>query len=258
VSETREAALELESARSHGTSWARWVVQPAAILVMFAGVLAYVLLAEIGNVESRTLNVDTLVGLTWDHIKLSFTAAVIVVVIAIPLGIVLTRSWARAATPFAIGLANVGQAAPSIGLLVLFAMWQGIGFWTAVIGLTVYGVLPSLRNTMTGLQQVDPRLVEAGRGMGMSAVGVLRRVELPLAVPIILTGVRVSLVLIVGTAALATFIGGSGLGALVVTGVTLGRDNVLIVGAVMIAALALLIDWIGRVAEEIARPKGLS
>ena len=124
--------------------------------------------------------------------------------------------------------------------------------------LVVYALLPVLRNTMVGIGQVDDRLVEAGRGMGMSAVAVLVRVELPLAVPIMLAGIRTALVLLVGTAALSTFINGGGLGILITTGVNLNLTRVLVAGAVSVALLALLVDWVGRVVELLARPKGLA
>ena len=102
-------------------------------------------------------------------------------IIAVPLGILLTRGKAKAAAPLVVGFANAGQAAPSVGLIVLFSMWLGSGFRTAVIALTIYAILPVLRNTIVGLQGVDPTLIEAGRGVGMSAPAVLLRIELPLA-----------------------------------------------------------------------------
>ena len=100
-------------------------------------------------------------------------------------------------------------------------------------------------------------LIEAGRGMGMSSAAVLFRVELPLAVPVMLSGVRTALVLLAGTAALATFVNGGGLGILITTGVNLSLTPVLVIGALLVALLALLIDWVGRVVEHVARPKGL-
>ena len=154
-------------------------------------------------------------------------------------------------------VANIGQAAPAIGLIVLLAFIVGFGFTAAVIALVSYAVLPVLRNTMVGLQQVDQRLVEAGRGMGMSAAAVLFRVELPLAVPVMLAGIRTALVLLVGTATLATFINGGGLGILITTGVNLNLTKVLVVGSLLVALLAIVVDWLGRVVEHVARPKGL-
>ena len=154
-------------------------------------------------------------------------------------------------------MANFGQAAPAVGLVVLLAFWLGFSFWAAVVALVLYAILPVLRNTIIGIESVDSRLVEAGRGMGMSAVSVLLRVELPLAVPVMLAGVRTALILVVGTATLATFINGGGLGLLITTGVNLNLVRVLIAGSILVALLALAIDWVGRVVEHVARPKGL-
>ena len=103
---------------------------------------------------------------------------------------------------------------------MLLAIWLGFGFWTAILALCLYAILPVLRNTIVGLQGVDPTLVEAGRGMGMSSVAVLGRVELPLAVPVIMAGIRTALVLVVGTATLATFINAGGLGSLITAGIS--------------------------------------
>lgn len=156
-----------------------------------------------------------------------------------------------------MAIANIGQAAPAVGLIVLFAMWMGFGSTAAIVALVVYAVLPVLRNTMVGLDSVDQSLVEAGRGMGMSALSVLWRIELPLAVPLMLAGIRTALVLVVGTATLATFVSAGGLGVAITTGVNLDLPRVLITGSVLVSLLALAIDWLGRVVEHIARPRGL-
>jgi osmoprotectant transport system permease protein len=126
-----------------------------------------------------------------------------------------------------------------------------------VLALVLYAVLPVLRNTVVGISGVDGRLVEAGRGMGMSATAVLFKVELPLAVPVILAGIRTALVLLVGTATLAVFVDGGGLGILITTGITLYLNSLLISGALLVALLALSVDWVGRVVEHVARPRGL-
>ena len=142
--------------------------------------------------------------------------------------------------------------------MVLLAFWLGFGAKTAIVSLVIYAILPVLSNTIVGLQQVDQRIVEAGRGIGMSLMAVLFKVELPLAVPVMLSGIRTALVLLVGTATLATFINGGGLGILITTGVNLNLNVVLITGSLLVALLALTIDWLGRVVEQVARPKGLS
>ncbi|WP_370448995.1 ABC transporter permease [Cryobacterium sp. Hb1] len=231
--------------------------QLAGILLAFAALVIWLLTANLSAIELTTLAPDALWVYTVEHIQLTLLAAAIVLVIAIPLGIALTRRPLRFLTAPVLAIANIGQAAPAIGVVVLLAFWVGFGFWAATLSLVLYAVLPVLRNTMVGLQQVDARLIEAGRGMGMSSTAVLFRVELPLAVPVMLSGVRTALVLLVGTAALATFVNGGGLGILITTGVNLSLTPVLVTGALLVALLALLIDWIGRVVEHVARPKGL-
>jgi len=240
------------------SSWKGLIIQPAAIVVVLIGFVIWLNTAEISATEANTLAPDRILQYLGEHLALTFVAAAFVLVIAIPLGVLLTRkAFVKARGPI-LAVANFGQSAPAIGLIVLLAFWLGFGFWAAIVALVLYAVLPVLRNTMLGLTAVDERLIEAGRGMGMSAASVLLRVELPLAVPIMLTGIRTALVLLVGTATLAAFINGGGLGLLITTGVNLYLTNVLVAGSLLVALLALAIDWLGRLVEHIATPKGLS
>ena len=124
----------------------------------------------------------------------------------------------------------------------------------AVWAFVVYALLPVLRNTMVGLDNVDRAVIEAGRGMGMTRLQVLTRIELPLAVPVILAGVRVAMVLNIGMATLAFLIGGGALGVTIYSGIELNQNSVLIVGAVLVAIVALTFDWLGAVAERYLRP----
>ncbi|PZF69040.1 ABC transporter permease [Curtobacterium sp. MCPF17_047] len=239
------------------TSWRGLVIQPVAILVVLGAFAVWLATADLTPSERSTLNPSGLLDLTWQHLMLTVVSTVIVLVIAIPLGIALTRGPLRKASGAILAVANFGQAAPAVGLVVLLAFWLGFTFWAAVVALVLYAILPVLRNTIIGIESVDARLVEAGRGMGMSAAAVLLKVELPLAVPVMLAGIRTALVLLVGSAALATFIGAGGLGLLITTGVNLFLPKVLVSGALLIALLALSIDWLGRIVETFARPKGL-
>ncbi len=230
---------------------------PVVVLVGFGAYALWHQTADLDTVETSALAWADVWIAIWQHVKLTAVSAVVVVVIAVPLGIMLTRPGFKRAAPGVVGFANAGQAAPAIGLIVLLAMWLGSGFRTSIIALTVYALLPVLRNTIVGLQGVDPTLVEAGRGVGLSNFDVLRRIELPLALPVIMSGVRTALVLLVGTAALATFINGGGLGGIITAGINLYRYSVMVSGAVLVALLALLIEWLGRVLELVTRPKGL-
>lgn len=255
-----EGIAEVEGSIEASTGWHSWrglIIQLVAILAVLAALVIWLQLAPLSATELTTLAPAALWGYTLEHLQLTLLAAVIVLVIAVPLGILLTRKRFRILSGPVLALANIGQAAPSIGLLVLLAFWLGFGFWSAVVALVLYGVLPVLRNTMVGLQQVDSRLVEAGRGMGMTATAVLIKVELPMAVPIMLAGIRTALVLLVGTATLAVFVNGGGLGILITTGLQLNLSTVLMTGALLVALLALLVDWAGRIVEHLCRPKGL-
>jgi osmoprotectant transport system permease protein len=237
--------------------WRALVVQPALVTLGVAAFLLWRANATLSETEARQLGATALWASIREHLALTLASAVLVLLIAVPLGVALTRRPLRRLSPLVLAIANTGQAAPAIGLFVLLATWLGFGFWTTVVALVLYAALPVLRNTMVGIEQVDARLVEAGRGMGMSALAVLFRVELPLAVPVMLAGVRIALVLLVGTATLATFINGGGLGVLINTGITLSLNSLLVSGAVLVALLALAVDWLGRVVEHVARPKGL-
>ncbi|GAA3364272.1 ABC transporter permease [Saccharopolyspora gregorii] len=237
----------------------RLFAQPLAALVLVVVVVGVAFTHRDNVVTSRNITASTLLTLTWQHLLMSVAVALIVVLVAVPLGMLLSRSWARRVSPLIIGLANMGQAAPSVGLLVLFFLITNgtTGFWIATLPIAVYALLPVLRNTLVGLQQVDPSLIDAGRGIGMSGFSVLVRIELPLAVPFILAGLRTALVLAVGTATLAWFVGAGGLGELIDTGYKLSNWTVLSVGAVLAMALALLVDWLGGLAERYLSPRGL-
>jgi len=231
----------------------RPILLGAVLLLLFLWVQAQTL----DSIETRSLNPQKIRVDLLQHVRLSLVATAITIAIAVPLGVLLTRSFARWVKPIGLALGNLGQAIPSIGLIVLLALWLGIGFRTAVMGLVAYATLPILRNTIVGLDGVDPELKEAARGMGMSRLAVLGRVELPLAVPVILAGVRIALVLTVATATLATFIDAGGLGGGLVAGIKLNRPTLSLTYGVLAAVLALFADWVGGIAEEVLRPRGI-
>lgn len=235
----------------------RFAGLPVGLALVCAALFIWLSSIHLDDIEKRTLNAAFISSRVVQHIELAAVSTALVIAISVPLGIILTRPGTRRLTPVAIAIANIGQSVPSIGLLVLLAITVGIGFNEAIVALTIYSVLPVLRNTMVGLQQVDQALIESGRGMGMTRLQVLTRIELPLAVPVILAGIRTALVINVGTATLATFIDAGGLGDLIDNGLRLGRQPVVFTGGVLTAVLALLIDWIAGIAEEVLRPRGL-
>lgn len=234
------------------------VVMPVVIASLAALLALYVSSVEKDSIETESLIWGTQLWPQFrDHMVLTFWSTLLVLGIAIPLGIVLTRPALRFMAGPILTVANSGQAIPAYGLLVIFGAWLGTEASTVIVALAVFAVLPVLRNTMVGLDQVDKATIEAGRGMGMSKMMALRKIELPLAVPVILAGVRTALIINVGMATLAFLIGGGGLGETINAGLKLGRDLVTFTGAGMVALLALSIDWLASVFERVLRPKGL-
>lgn len=233
------------------------LLTPALLALVLAALYLYVSGHRLDDVERRSLNADFIWARVVQHLELSAVVTALVILIAVPFGVLLTRPAARHVAPALVAVANIGQAVPSIGVLVLLALTVGIGPAIAVAAFVLYAILPVLRNTMVGLQQVDAAVIEAGRGMGMSRSRVLTRIELPLAVPVMLAGVRTALVISVGTVALATFVNAGGLGDVINNGIATNRPLVTLTGSVLTAVLALLADWAAGIAENVLRPRGL-
>ncbi|MFI6933433.1 ABC transporter permease [Streptomyces sp. NPDC050287] len=238
-------------------TWQKLTVLPAVLVAVLLTTWLWFRQADLDPLTEDALSNGRVSKALWQQIELTAISTFFVLVIAIPLGILLTRRAFRKATPVMTVFTHVGRAIPAIGLLALLVIWLGTGMTAPLIGITLYAVLPVLSNTIAGLKANDPTLLEAARGIGMSPWGVLRRVELPLAVPLILAGVRTALVLNVGTATLAAFGGGGGLGVLIANGITGQRMPVLVLGSVLTVSLALLLDWLASLAELLLRPRGL-
>jgi len=185
-----------------------------------------------------------LLALTREHLLLVFVSTALAVLIGVPTGILLTRKKSLQ-TPV-LGIANILQTIPSLalfGLLIPIAYIGGIGAKTAVIALTLYSFLPIIRNTVTGISGVDARTREAATAMGMTDWQILRSVELPLAAPVILTGIRVAVVIAVGVATVAAAVGAGGLGTYIFRGLRQNDNNLLLAGALFSALLALFCDF---------------
>ena len=180
---------------------------------------------------------------TLEHVLLVAIAMGIATLIAIPLGITLTRH--RTLRAPVLGLANVMQTVPSLalfGFLIPVPFIGGIGRRTAIVALVLYALLPILRNTYAGITGVDPAVIEAARGMGMTARQLLWQVELPLSSSVILAGLRVATVITIGVATIAAAIGAGGLGTFIFRGVSMVNDQVILAGAIPAALLAILAD----------------
>ena len=181
--------------------------------------------------------------LTLEHLALVAIAMTLAVVIGVPLGVALTRR--RALERWVLGAANVIQTVPSLalfGFLIPVPLIGGIGGRTAVVALTLYALLPIIRNTYVGITGVDPAVIEAARGMGMTDGQLLWQVEIPLSLGVILAGIRVATVICVGVATIAAAIGAGGLGMYIFRGVAMVNNQVILAGAIPAAVLAVLAD----------------
>ncbi|WP_353894539.1 ABC transporter permease [Proteinivorax hydrogeniformans] len=202
-----------------------------------------------------TTRTDELIMYLLQHLQLSMISLSIVVLIAVPLGVFLTRHK-KLAEPV-IGITAVFQTIPSLALLGFMIPILGLGIWPAIVALTIYGLLPILRNTYTGIIDVDPSAIEAGRGMGMTDMQILFKVQLPLALSVIMAGIRTSTVLIIGVATLASLAGSGGLGEFIFRGISTSRDGLILAGAIPAALLAIVFDFVIKQLEILTTPKGL-
>ena len=191
-----------------------------------------------------------------EHIQISFIALFFAVIISVPLGIYLTKKERIAES--IIGISAVMQTIPSLALLGLMIPLFGIGKVPAIIALVIYALLPILRNTYTGIKEVDPSLIEAAMAMGMNTPKRLLKVELPLAMPVIMAGIRTAMVLIVGTATLAALIGAGGLGDIILLGIDRNNMTLIILGAIPAALLAILFDVLLRGLQRLSYKTSLT
>ena len=189
------------------------------------------------------------------HLFLTFVALGISVVLGLLVGIIGTRvRWLKGPL---LGLGNIGRTIPSLAVLALALPFLGIGTPPTVFALVFVGTLPVMVNTTVGIEQVSPAIKEAARGMGMNDLQVLYKVELPIATPVIMAGIRTSAVVVVASATLAAFIGGGGLGDLILRGHALNRDYIMLAGAIPAILLAFYFEeTFGRL-ENWTTPKGL-
>jgi osmoprotectant transport system permease protein len=180
---------------------------------------------------------------TLDHIALVLIAMSFAIVIAVPLGMLIVQH--PALRTFSLGLASVFQTIPSLalfGFLIPIPLIGGIGPRTAIVALVLYALLPILRNTYVGLTSIDPAVLEAAEAMGMTDTQILTRVRLPIALGIILAGIRTATVITIGVATIAAAIGAGGLGTFIFRGVAMVSDAVILAGAIPAALLATIAD----------------
>ena len=205
-------------------------------------------------------NLELLLTRTIEHISLVGVAVGIATLTGVPIGIAITKNERAAKT--VLYIASIIVTIPSIALFgimipILSIIGQGIGYMPAVIAVLLYSQLPIIRNTYTAINNVDPALREAARGIGMSQNQRLRMVEIPLAVPVIMAGVRTAVVLNIGVMAIAAYIGAGGLGTFISRGISQSDPRQLILGAVAVSVLAIIVDYSLLALQKRLTPKGM-
>ncbi|VTS26112.1 putative ABC transporter [Streptococcus pseudoporcinus] len=188
-----------------------------------------------------------------EHLQISLIALLIAILIGIPLASLLSKSkrW----SDIVLQITGIFQTIPSLALLGLFIPLMGIGTVPAVSALVIYAIFPIIQNTITGLNGIEPSLVEAGTAFGMTKWERLKKFEIPIAMPVIMSGVRISAVMIIGTATLASLIGAGGLGSFILLGIDRNNTDLILIGAVSSALLAILFNSILHYLEKASLKK---
>ena len=206
-------------------------------------------------IEFLQVNGQELFQKTIEHFYISFVALLLAMVVSIPLGIVLTRT--KKLAKIVLSIASVLQTVPSLAVLAIMIPFLGVGKLPAIIALFIYILLPILNNTYIGINNVDKNVKGAGISMWMTKFQEMYMVELPLAISVIMSGIRLSSVYAISWATLASFIGAGGLGDFIFNGLNLYQPDLIIGGAIAVTAIALIMDFVLSKVEEWVTPKGL-
>lgn len=196
-----------------------------------------------------------LIQKTGEHFFISIVALLIAIVVAVPIGILLAKT--KKAASIVLTTAGVLQTIPTLAVLAIMIPILGVGKTPAIIALFVYILLPILNNTVLGVQNINPDVRQAAISMGMTKFQLMKDVEMPLALPLILSGIRLSSVYVISWATLASYVGAGGLGDFVFNGLNLYNPIMIVSAAVLVTALALIVDYVLRAVEKWAVPKGL-
>lgn len=201
-------------------------------------------------------NGENLVRLIWEHLYISVISVSLGVLFAVPIGIWLTRINDRVAD-LVISFVSILQSLPSLALLTLMIPLIGVGQLPAIVALFIYSLMPIMRNTYAGIQSVDEGMVDAAKGMGMTTIQLLQKVELPQAAPIIMAGIRLSTTYVIAWTTLASFIGAGGLGDFIFNGLNLYIPELIIGGTIPVTVIALLADFLLSRLEQKVTPINL-
>ncbi|MCL2380073.1 MAG: ABC transporter permease [Treponema sp.] len=203
--------------------------------------------------EFITLNMSTLMIRLGEHVRLTGAALSLAILIGVPVGILI--SYIKPLNKPTLAVVNLVQAIPSLALLGFLVPLLGIGARPAIFMVVVYSLLPIVKNTFAGLSNQNAEMLEAAKGIGMTRLQILFKIKLPLALPIIMAGIRISAVLSVGLITITTFVGAGGLGLVIHTGIVQMNTAMVLAGAIPACLLALLVDFVASLVEKAVTPK---
>jgi osmoprotectant transport system permease protein len=218
------------------------VILVLLILAIGIGFSYYVINYPQDRIVERFMSYDKIIMALTQHIKIVVISSLLAIGTSVPLGILLTRPKFKKFAPRVLSIVNIGQTIPSLAIVALFVGILGIGINTAILALWIYSLLPILNNTLVGIIGVDGAIIEAAKGMGMLPKRILFKIELPLALPVMVAGIRTAVTINIGTAIFAAFVGGGGLGDLIIAGNNVNRWQILVLGATLPALMAILSD----------------
>ncbi|WP_366653704.1 ABC transporter permease [Fodinicurvata sp. EGI_FJ10296] len=219
-----------------------WLIVVFVLLVFFMPALEPIFRMLMPDLENTMFTRQTFVQLTRDHLVLVGVSSLISVAVGVSAGIFATRATGEEFKPMISAIAAIGQTFPPPAVLAVMVPIAGFGFVPALVALALYGLLPVVQNTIAGMQSVSPAALEAARGMGMSRSRILFRVELPLAMRVIIAGVRVSVIVNIGTATIASTVGANSLGTPIISGLVVQNMAYITQGAVLVGLMAIITD----------------
>ncbi|MGI6686476.1 MAG: ABC transporter permease [Bacillota bacterium] len=233
------------------TGWSA-IILPLILIAAGIGYTYYAVEYPQDNIVRRFLSYQIVLHKLWQHIYIILISGGLAIATSVPLGIILTRAKFKKYAPALVNVVNVGQTIPSLAVIALFVGILGIGSKTAIFALWLYSLLPILNNTLAGILGVDKSIIEAARGMGITPKRILTKIELPLAFPVIMAGIRTAITINIGTAILAAFVGAGGLGDLIIAGNNISRWQIVILGAGWPCLMAILADHVLGLVENYA------
>lgn len=230
----------------------RWtdMILPVVVIGIALAYYYYVMNYPMDSMTAGYLKPSLVKNAITRHLYLVVISSILAICTSIPLGILLSRPIFEKFTSLVVGLVNICQTVPSLAVIALTVGFLGIGVKTAIFALWIYSLLPILNNTIAGIKGVDPSVIDSAKGMGMTKMRILFKIEIPLAMSVIMAGIRTAAVINVATAVIAAWVGAGGLGDIIIAGKNINRWQVLLLGAGYSTIIALLFDHIIGITER--------